>query len=211
MSQAKMSGGEHTTCFYKSVVLNSSAFLAASGCRDVHGPLRGPYLISCVDSNVVASEREDPPRRRHFVGSAQRLRTSWKSFDRWDRPTCRPGHVGSGQRPGFAGSVVNGCSAAALEAIFHPMDRPSLDPVLALEVGQVVEVVFGGLQLGGRLFPEPGMSRRPGRGSRRSTRPRRWRPGARPPARAVRSMSATSGSAKTRRFLCRFFHQGSGK
>ena len=110
-------------------------------------------------------------------------------------------------RPASAGRRAG----TSRRAVVRPEDRPAFDAVLPLEVGQVIEVVLGVLRLGGRSFAGTGGARRSTPGSRRSTPRRRWRRAARRPAASVRSMSATSGSAKTRRFLCRFFHQGSGK
>src|SRR5262249_40852351 len=45
------------------------------------------------------------------------------------------------------------------EEIWEGVDRPTLDPVLAFEIGQVVEVVLGCARFGSRPFLEPGMPR----------------------------------------------------
>ena len=95
--------------------------------------------------------------------------------------------------------------------VMSSKDRPPLEAILAFEVRQIVEVVFGVRSSSGPAVPESAGSRRSGSGSARSTPRRRSRLVARRPARALGAICATSSSVNTLRFLCRFFHHGSGK
>ena len=90
------------------------------------------------------------------------------------------------------------------------VDRPPFQAVLPLEVGQVIELVLGGLDLGHRPLAESGSG-----GDQLADHREVLLDVAGDVQLAAGSQRAldwaTRASVKTRRFLCRFFHHGSGK
>src|SRR4051794_51301 len=82
---------------------------------------------------------------RPAPGVAQRAASRWNDRRRNGR-TPR----GRGGRSGPAIGLLSGAlpTKASRQAIMHAVDRPALDPVLALEVGQIIEVILGFLRLG---------------------------------------------------------------
>ena len=100
---------------------------------------------------------------------------------------------------------------SAHSSVMSTKDRPPLEAILALEVGQVVERRARASSSSGT-----GCSRKRGFGGDQALDQPKYSSTSlatcsSPPGSSARSICATSSSVNTRRFLCRFFHHGSGK
>ena len=126
-----------------------------------------------------SSTRSTPTESRHANGSGGLRAYELTHAD----PAATAGRRRLGEpQPAVAPSprlTLTGTTSGRRQPVMRPVDRPAFDPVLALEVGQVIEVVLGLLRLGERLLLEPGVRGHQARGSRRSIPRRRWRPGGR--------------------------------